>query len=435
MSPEPEVRGQRPEVGFPPPVFRLLISGFWLLALGTWHLGAGVSLSVQTIADPTPVTGDYFGYAVAGISTNAFLISAERKTVGGVSIQGLIYIYTNGVRQTTLTNPMPSSLSTYFGSAISAFGTNSFVVGQYGFMVGGVNYCGLAQIFTNLAAPHQSQAITNPLGSTAISYGWWVAPVDTNGFVVGMNSPGNSDHVYLYTNGVLEATIPDPYPQNYNYFGVRVAGFSTNGFAVSSYEMTNGIYPGAGQLYLYNNDGTLATTITNPAPATNDYFGYTMAGVSTNLFVVASSSKTINGSNFVGQAYLYTNMVLATTISNPVLQASNYFGYAMAFISTNYFIIGAYGTTVAGNYLAGQAYLYDATGTLLTTITNPVPGASDKFGYTIAAVGTNQFIIGAPQKTISSVANVGQAYLYTYTITSAATVKRSPPPLFFHHRT
>jgi hypothetical protein len=54
---------------------------------------------------------------------------------------------------------------------------------------------------------------------------------------------------------------------------------------------------------------------------------------------------------------------------------------------------------------------------LLATIPNPVPAANDNFG-SVAGVGTNQFVVGALNKTIGGHSTAGQAYLYGTTVFS-----------------
>ena len=53
-----------------------------------------------------------------------------------------------------------------------------------------------------------------------------------------------------------------------------------------------------------------------------------------------------------------------------------------------------------GQFHAGSAYLFNAGGTLLTTIHNPAPAASageDSFGGAVAALGSDLLVIGAPE--------------------------------------
>ena len=213
-----------------------------------------------------------------------------------------------------------------------------------------------------------------------------------------------------------------------NNFGNTVAATLTN-----AANQVAGTFAGngAGVTNLNAQDFTNASRlglieIPNPTPAANDYFGWCVAGVGTNQFVIGAY-KTIGG-NRVGQAYLYdTTGTLLATITNPVPAAGDYFGWFVAGVGTNQFVIGADGKTIGGIAGVGQAYLYDTTGTLLAIITNPAPATGDYFGYSVAGVGTNQFVIGAYNKTIGGIAGVGQAYLYDTTGTLLATITNPAP--------
>ena len=336
----------------------------WLWALGAWNAGGAYNFVV--ITNPAPATDDEFGCSVAAVGPNQFVIGAASKTIDGNEAVGQAYLYTNGVLAATITDPNPYLLGgDYFGNSVAAVGTNQFVIGA----------CGTA-------------------------YG-----------------VGHVGRAYLYTNGVLTATIMNPAPAAEDFFGWSVAAVGTNQFVIGAYSKQIGTNVEAGEAYLYTN-GVLAVTITNPAPTANRFFGCCVAGVGTNQFVIGAN----------GGAYLYTNGVLAVTITNPAPASADCFGNSVAAVGPNQFVIGAWNMNLYGLSLVGQAYLYDTTGTLLATITDPAPAASDEFGWSVAAVGTNQFVIGASSKTIGGNTFVGQVYLYP---TTASAHKPLPLIWFF----
>jgi hypothetical protein len=65
-----------------------------------------------------------------------------------------------------------------------------------------------------------------------------------------------------------------------------------------------------------------------------------------------------------------------------------------------------------GTRYAGTAYLFSTNGTLLTTLTNPVPTSGASFGGALAALGTDRFLIGAPAFALGAT-NAGRAYLFS----------------------
>jgi outer membrane protein assembly factor BamB len=78
---------------------------------------------------------------------------------------------------------------------------------------------------------------------------------------------------------------------------------------------------------------------------------------------------------------------------------------------------------------AGEAYLFNLTGTLLTTFTNPAP-SGDSFGTTVAAVGNGQVLIGAYNFTAfyqGQPRQIGRAYLFATNGTLLTTFTNPSP--------
>jgi hypothetical protein len=73
-------------------------------------------------------------------------------------------------------------------------------------------------------------------------------------------------------------------------------------------------------------------------------------------------------------------------------------------------LIGAAGDDT-GALGAGSGYLFSTNGTLLNTIANPMPEASEMFGFAVAAVGKDHVLIGAPFDNTGA-AKAGSAYLF-----------------------
>ncbi len=101
--------------------------------------------------------------------------------------------------------------------------------------------------------------------------------------------------------------------------------------------------------------------------------------------------------------------VLALKIANPVPSEFAAFGYSMAAVGTDLVLIGAPGAN-AGAPVAGAAYLFGADGTLLITFTNPTPANYDNFGWSVAA-GSAWVVIGAVGEGTGA-PGAGAAYLF-----------------------
>ncbi|HEY9171793.1 MAG TPA: hypothetical protein VI136_05870, partial [Verrucomicrobiae bacterium] len=156
----------------------------------------------------------------------------------------------------------------------------------------------------------------------------------------------------------------------------------------------------------------LATTIANPTPAVGDQFGCSVAAVGTDR-VLIGAYRDDTGADNAGAAYLFsTSGTLLTTFTNPTPVASDNFGISVSAVGTELVVIGAHQDGTAGPSGAGAAYLFSTNGTLLTTFTNPTPATDDNFGISVAAVGTDRVLIGAYRDNTGA-DNAGAAFLFS----------------------
>ena len=127
-----------------------------------------------------------------------------------------------------------------------------------------------------------------------------------------------------------------------------------------------------GSAFAQGNSAPLLTTINNPTPAENGFFGCAVAAVGRDCVLV--------GAQDVGKAYLFTlNGTLLTTFTNRGL------GVSLAAVGSDRVLIGTGG--------GGGPYLFATNGTLLTTFTNPAPATIKEFGIFVAAVGSDRVVI------------------------------------------
>ena len=218
--------------------------------------------------------------------------------------------------------------------------------------------------------------------------------------------------------------LTNPVPSTAD-FGINCTFLgNTNLFAVAGYATPIGGVSGVGQTYLYDMHGALLMTITNPIYNAAGHFGTAMCSIgATNQFIIAAAYQPFGATtNYSGMLYIYdTTGAQIQAITNPVPGTNAYFGYSVAAVGTNQFVTGEYGYAIGSKLAVGQAYLYTNsaanTWTLAQTITNPQPAANDYFGYAVACVNTNQILIGAGGKTNGTV-NSGKCFLYDYTGTN-----------------
>ena len=197
----------------------------------------------------------------------------------------------------------------------------------------------------------------------------------------------------------LLTTITNPAPASGDNFGFAMAAVGSDRLLVGAPYVDTDTATDAGAAYLFGTNGTLLMTYTNPSPENYEHFGASVAVIGSDGMLIGTH-KDNNAGSSAGAAYLFsTNGMLLTTLKNPFPTALDQFGTAVAAVGTDRAIIGASG--VRGG--VGVAYLFDTTtapyGTLLTTLANPVPGPFlyDYFGSSVAAVGSDRVLVGAYQ--------------------------------------
>ncbi|MCH7602918.1 MAG: FG-GAP repeat protein, partial [Planctomycetes bacterium] len=126
--------------------------------------------------------------------------------------------------------------------------------------------------------------------------------------------------------------------------------------------------------------GTL-TLISNPTPAAGDLFGISVAAVGTNKIIVGAPGDDTNGEN-AGAAYLFDlSGTLLQTYTSPEALLNEHFGILVTGVGADKVLITAAQDPEDGSpTYAGRAYLFDLSGNLLESFTNPNPTIGDFFG-------------------------------------------------------
>jgi len=416
-------------------------AGWYETASHLWNinrLGAGdsASLTLQarvqeswplavTITNPAPASQDAFGCSVASVGSDKFIVGAFQDDAGSNNA-GSAYLYdTSGALLATITNPAPAA-GDYFGNSVAGLGTDKIIVGAYSDDAG-TNNAGSAYLYDTSGV--LLTTITNPAPAANDYFGYSVAGLGTDKILVGANQDDagavNAGSVYLYnTNGVLLVTITNPAPAANDYFGCSVAGLGSDKIIVGAYGNSNGAIA-AGSVYLFDANGVLLTTITNPAPAASDYFGISVAGLGSDKIIVGANQDDAVATDG-GSAYLFdTNGVLLATITNPAPMVQAFFGYSVAGVRSDRIIVGAPRDSSSGAIYAGSAYLFDTNGVFLPTIAKPALPEQALFGWSVAGVGSNKVIVGAAYNSVGTTYD-GSAYLYNcrtppYSVTNRVT--------------
>jgi hypothetical protein len=232
--------------------------------------------------------------------------------------------------------------------------------------------------------------------------------------------------VVAQDSGFTLLTITNPAPVAGDSFGISLAAVGDDLMVIGAI----GVASAAGAAYLFRIDGTLVATFTNPTPAAYDHFGRSVAALGYEWVLIGAYLDDL-GATDAGAAYLFrTNGTLLTTFTNPAPAATDGFGWSLVAVGSDRVLVGAYLDDL-GATDAGAAYLFSTNGTLLTTFTNPTPAPGDHFSWSVAAVGSNRVLIGSPWDSASA-GNAGAAYLFN-TKGILLTTFTNPPPAAYDY--
>ncbi len=208
---------------------------------------------LTTINNPTPAIRDRFGWSLAALSSDLVVISAKLDDTGALNAGAAYLLRTNGAHLLTFTNPAPTS-DDEFGCSVAVLGHDRVIIGAWKDERDAMTDLGLAYLFR--------------------------------------------------TNGALLAIFTNPVPVKYDYFGFAVAAVGNDRVLIGASQDDTGA-ANAGAAYLFRTDGTLLTTLTNPAPAADDGFGWSLAAVG-NDRVLISAYQDDTGATDAGTVYLFS---------------------------------------------------------------------------------------------------------------------------------
>jgi len=360
------------------------------VALGSLQTLPGYQ-TTATFTDPSPVYAsdgnNDFGNAMAAASPGTILVGATEQN----NFTGLAYLIgTNGGLITTFTNPVVQDGPGSFGAAVAAVGSNLVLIGapEQNGVVGAAYLFNTNGTLLTTFAGQQTQEL---FGTAVAALGSGEVAITAPGY-----DQGDGAVLIYNTSGTLLNTIT-------NLTGLNTTVEDTTGFGNSLAVVGTGqLLLGAiyairadgsvgGAAYLFNTNGTLLTTITNPVAGEFAEFGQSVAAVGPNLVLIgAPAAGPVMAST--GAAYLYTlGGTLLATFVDPDQNYNDGFGISVSAVGANELLIAASGAHNG----SGQAYLYNTNGTLLATLSDPAAGGNDYFGNSVTEIGGNNLLIGA----------------------------------------
>jgi len=205
--------------------------------------------------------------------------------------------------------------------------------------------------------------------------------------------------------------LSSPSPHLLGDFGRSVAVAPSFVVVGAPYEEV-GEYGAAGHAYIENTATNAVIPLTSPDAQTGGFFGYSVATYG-GLIVVGAPNEAVNSETGAGAVYVFNATGgLVTSISDPNAQPSGNFGDSVA-IAGNYVVIGAPVESDSGCIQCGNAYLFDLQTDTIREISSPAPHSSGGFGSSVAISGT-LVAVGAPEEPNGSMPDSGNVYVFSF---------------------
>jgi hypothetical protein len=337
------------------------------------------------------------------------LVAVVPSTSAGAGQLGRAWDTQVGALLAKLHDPAATA-SDYFGLSVAISGTAA-IVGASG--TGGEAGAGYIYVKGASGWPNKpTVTLADPASTANDMFGSSVA---MSGTTILVGAPGTGGGVaYFYVKGPSgwpdkpTATLADPEAEPGDDFGISVAVYGKTA-VVGAFD--NSPYMGAAYIYVKGTSGwpkKPTISLSDPAKATDDFFGGSVTVSGTTAIVGASGT-----SAEAGAAYIYVKGTSGwpnkptLTLVDPGSAMFGNFGSSVA-VSGGTAIIGAAGYSA----IPGTTYIYvkDASGwpkKPTVTLSDPAATAGDVFGHSVGVSGTIA-VVGA-ELTASS---AGAAYIY-----------------------
>ena len=299
-------------------------------------------------------------------------------------------------------NPDPSSPGNQFGYSVAALGSD-VLVGDPGYDEGGQNDVGIAYLFDGTTGEGIKQFLS-PNSTANGQFGFAVAGMGSDKIIVGApGENGNEGAAYLFkfdNNGTSSTSLSNPNSSTATGdtklgFGYSVAAVGSNVLVGAPGDDTNGQDTGAAYLFDSSN-GSLLEDFFSSQPEVGGQFGYSVAGVESDVLVGAPRENVDNGGiTTAGAAYLFFNgdPNNEQRLISPNPTDTGRFGYSVAAMGSQ-ILVGAPGDNL-GQGTRGAAYSFSRDGELQNTFSvRPNSSNSGRFGASVAAVESAESALG-----------------------------------------
>jgi len=302
---------------------------------------------VVTLNNPSPAVGDKFGWSVTyAPGGSVYQVGAPFDDPGGVADSGAVYsFWPNGDRVGTFANPTPAS-GDLFGYALGSERFGSYLgIGAPGDDFGATD-AGRAYVGGYNSGGFILGTASNPAPAAGDKFGFAVAITQFADLIVGApfddrNGFADTGAVFVYNSDVQAVfhEIENPAQANGDQFGASVSQAGVPSLAIIGAPLDDpGGVPDAGSAYVIDanfvggeTSAAHLRTIPNPFPAAGDNFGGSVA-INNFVAVVGAPLDDPLGVADTGAVYEFraiTGTLMATLI-NPTPAPGDRFGAAVA---------------------------------------------------------------------------------------------------------
>ncbi|MEQ8541703.1 MAG: CHAT domain-containing protein [Coleofasciculus sp. D1-CHI-01] len=310
-------------------------------------------------------------------------------------------------------NPDLSSPGNQFGYSVAALGSD-VLVGDPGYDEGGQNDVGIAYLFDGSTGAELDTFSSQDKTDNG-RFGFAIAGMGSDKVIVGApGENGKEGRAYLFDrDGLIQPyTNPNsstPAGDTTLGFGYSVAALGANVLVGAPGDDTDG--QDAGAAYLFDSTTSQRTDFFSSQPVAGGQFGYSVAGVESDVLVGAPGENVEvgNQTRTAGAAYLFSNgdPNNEQRLISPNPTDSGRFGHSVAAMGSQ-ILLGAPGDNL-GQGVQGAAYWFNQDGELQNTFSSP-NADNGQFGTSVAAVESAESVLGF--NVVVSAPGENATYLY-----------------------
>ena len=350
----------------------------------------------EQVPHPNPSgSANLFGASIASLNPTKMVIGSPNRN----SERGAIYIYDRVVKTSMEIENPQGTREGFFGKALSALNSDTYVVGAPGNEVV-EDDDGIVYIYDR---DGNEIGHANGIGDDKGEFGTSVAAVGDSQFVAGApKSPHSSglsesgaaflfDINDLATPVTLLEETPANTPEIGDRFGESVIAVADSGAGDGDARIAVGV-PGdkvgsqvnAGSVHLFDFEGDFVGKITSDNPTANGEFGIVLAPVGLTEILIAAPGE--------DAVYLYDLNDVATvktTYNLPVSVTSNFLRSILYVEETDLILVG-----VTNSSIKGEIFVFEKNGEYQDDLTID-ENLANVFGSSLANIGDGVVVIGA----------------------------------------